>query len=221
MKLIKFIYLSLIVAIVISCVAWNNFSTKLKSLYIYNGIVKDSILSDLQLGRPIEKSSDYCIMMDFQITDSLMEQGNRRITTMLSPLNYFFGAYDPAREFNYYFKDNIVDIEIQSLFDFCDTLKSKTLLNSQFEIYFTYRNWHIFNDSINLLKFPMGDNFSMFINNQIQKTNNRSPNFDFSPDFVLRLKNRPDILTQQFVINIFLSSGKLLTDTTEIVSFIN
>jgi hypothetical protein len=160
-------------------------------------------------------------MMDLHITDSLIDQGNRRITTMLSPLNLLLGAYDPAREYNYHFKDSIVDIQIQSLFDFCDTIKSRSLLNDQFEIYFTYRNWYIFSDSINLFKVPRGDILSAFINDRIQETNNRSPNFDFSPDFVLRLKNRPDYLTQQFVLNIFLSSGKLLTDTTEIVRFIN
>jgi hypothetical protein len=112
-------------------------------------------------------------------------------------------------------------MQIQSLFDFCDTVKSGNLLNSQFEIYFTYRNWHVFNDSINLFKVPFGNDLSAFINEQIKETNNRSPNFDFSPDFVLRLKNRPGNLTQQFVINLFLSSGKLLSDTTEIVRFIN
>jgi hypothetical protein len=140
---------------------------------------------------------------------------------MLSPFNLLFGAYDPPREYNYHFKDTIAEIQIRSLFDFCDTIRSNILLNKQFEIYFTYRNWHVFNDSINLNKVPSGDDFSTFINDQIQETNYRSPNFDFSPDFVLKLKVRPDYLTQQFVINVLLSSGKLLTDTTEIVKFLN
>jgi hypothetical protein len=211
----------LILSAIISCVNWRNFDSTIVSISIQNGEAIYKRIHHLEFDKSIVKLSEYFLMLDLKISDSLTSSGSRRINYIINPMSYIYGAYDPARENNYHFKDSIKDVKISSLYKFNDTLEIGESLNSLFEVYCNYLNWYSRNDTINISKSFPNKNIRAFINHSIQEPNTRWPNDDTNPDFVLRLLQRPHNLKQRFVLTLTFNSGIILSDTTLPVKFIN
>ena len=209
-KIFIIITVTFCLGLLISCIDWlYHYDTKINRIEVSNGKYENSKYAKYEQ-QEIESQS-YSLIIKCPITDSLTY--SEKLAKSLQEINLFHKAYagfDPYEEFKFEFKDSIKSLIVYSLFQFNDTLSSRTNLIEYFDM--------------DYLRYMTNSDYDYVIAEGILSDQRQINQILSNPDrtfnafmILLRLKHKPKYEQQRFVVNMSFVSGKQLNDTSNII----
>jgi hypothetical protein len=217
-KILDFILIWLIISLISSCITWYlDYKTKIISMRIYNGEATQNSVYRIKNNHLIDKEACYCILIDFEYSDTLINQEKNRYTSLLkkiSLIDFMYGAYDPGYVHTFITQDSVVSINIESLYNFNDSTKAGQTLNDYFDLFYAVHSWYDL-DTIKKIS-NINLDFPISINRRMRDV---FAHYDLKTDFIFRLNRLPEYKRQQFILTVKLMTNRSFCDTTEIVNF--